>query len=65
MTELLTKDTPAAGEDDVRQFLREIRQFPLLTPEQERTLAMRCAEGDQEAIRQMVNANLRLVVCWI
>ena len=62
MTELLTKDTPAAGEDDVRQFLREIRQFPLLTPEQERMLAMRCAEGDQEAIRQMVNANLRLVV---
>ena len=28
----------------------------------ERSLARRCAEGDEEAIRQMVNSNLRLVV---
>ena len=26
------------GEDDVRQYLNEIRQFPRLTPEQEREL---------------------------
>ena len=52
----------AAGEDDVRQYLNEIRQFPLLTAEQERTLAQRCAQGDEEAIRTMVNSNLRLVV---
>lgn len=52
----------AAGEDDVRQYLQEIRRFPLLTPQQERSLAQRCAQGDQEAIRQMVNSNLRLVV---
>ena len=51
-----------AGEDDVRQYLDEIRQFPLLTPEQERELAMRCAQGDEEAIRRMVAHNLRLVV---
>ena len=50
------------GEDDVRQYLNEIRQFPLLTAEQERELARRCAEGDEEAIRTMVNSNLRLVV---
>lgn len=61
---LLEKEnTPiSAGEDDVRQYLREIRQYPRLTPEQERQLAMRCAEGDPEAIRTMVNSNLRLVV---
>ena len=52
----------SAGEDDVRQYLNEIRQFPRLTPEQERELARRCAEGDEEAIREMVNSNLRLVV---
>jgi len=52
----------AAGEDDVRQYLQEIRRFPLLTPQQERSLAQRCAQGDQEAIRQMVDSNLRLVV---
>ena len=65
MTDLLTKTEPApvsAGEDDVRQYLSEIRRYPRLTPEQERELAKRCAEADEEAIRQMVNSNLRLVV---
>ena len=64
MTDLLTKEaTPvSAGEDDVRQYLSEIRVYPRLTPEQELELAKRCAEGDEEAIRQMVNSNLRLVV---
>ena len=49
-------------EEDVDQFLREIRSFPRLTEEQERLLTRRCAGGDEEAIRQMVNTNLRLVV---
>ena len=44
------------------QFLRDIRQFPLLSPEEERSLAKRCASGDEDAIRQLVNSNLRLVV---
>lgn len=50
------------GEDDVRQYLNEIRQFPRLTPEEERALAQRCDQGDEDAIRQMVDCNLRLVV---
>lgn len=63
MTELLDKQVrAAAGEDDMQQFLREIREFPRLSIEQERELARRCAEGDEEAIRHMVNSNLRLVV---
>lgn len=61
MTDVMEK-TPVLSEDDVSQFLREIRQYPLLSPEEERVLAKRCAEGDQEAIRKMVNSNLRLVV---
>ena len=51
-----------SGEDDMRQYLREIREFPRLTAEQERELARRCAGGDAEAIRKMVDSNLRLVV---
>ena len=65
MTQLLEKQTEtivSAGEDDVRLFLREIREFPRLTVEEERDLARRCAEGDEDAIRHMVNSNLRLVV---
>ena len=62
MTELLENSPVSAGEDDVRQYLNEIRRYPRLTPEEERQLAMRCAQGDEGAIRQMVNSNLRLVV---
>ena len=63
--DLLDKETEApvsAGEDDVRQYLSEIRRYPRLTAGEERELAKRCAEGDEEAIRRMVNSNLRLVV---
>lgn len=62
---LLNKEenTPlSGGEDDVRQYLQEIRQFPLLSPQEERELARRCAKGDEQALRKMVNSNLRLVV---
>ena len=65
MTELLDREeqTPiSSGEEDARQFLSEIRRYPLLSAEEERELARRCAEGDEDAIRQMVNSNLRLVV---
>lgn len=51
-----------SSEDDVRQYLRDIRQYPRLSPQQEKELAKRCAAGDEEAIRTMVNSNLRLVV---
>ncbi len=51
-----------AQEEDVQTFLKEIRSYPLLTQEQERALAMDCAKGDEDAIRMMVNSNLRLVV---
>lgn len=52
----------STGGDDIRQFLSEIRIIPRLTPQEERELAQRCAQGDEDAIRKMVSANLRLVV---
>ena len=67
MTELLQEplsqeNTVRSGDEDVRQYVHEIRRYPLLTQEEERELAIRCAAGDEEAVRQMVNSNLRLVV---
>lgn len=61
MTESQEEHLPLS-EDDIRQFLNEIRQFPRLTAEEERELARLSAEGNEEAIRKMVNSNLRLVV---
>ena len=51
-----------AGEDDVAAYLALIREFPRLSQEEERELAKKCAAGDEDAIRTMVCANLRLVV---
>ena len=62
-TEVAELNTPVSmGEDDIRQLLHEIREVPMLTAQQERELAKRCAEGDQNAVKEMVKANLRLVV---
>lgn len=54
--------TLSTGEEDVRQYLQEIRRYPRLSQQEEQDLARRCAEGDEDAIRQMVSCNLRLVV---
>lgn len=62
MTETIERMTESTLDDDLHQYLNEIRGIPRLTLEQERDLAKRCAAGDEAAIRQMVNANLRLVV---
>jgi len=56
-------ETPVAyGEDEIRQYLQQIRDIPRLTVEEEVALARRCADGDEDAVRRMVCANLRLVV---
>jgi RNA polymerase primary sigma factor len=46
----------------IRIYLREIGRIPLLTPSQEIQLARCIRRGDQKARKQMIEANLRLVV---
>ena len=49
-------------DDPVRMYLKEIGRVPLLNAEREITLAKAVVEGDEEAKRQLTEANLRLVV---
>ncbi len=48
--------------DSVQMYLREIGQYPLLNGQQERELAQRILEGDEEARSILARSNLRLVV---
>jgi RNA polymerase primary sigma factor len=48
--------------DSLNTYIREIAKFNPLTPEDEKVLGRRIQEGDQEALRSMVEANLRFVV---
>lgn len=43
-------------------YLRQIAQYPLITPAQEIKLAARIKRGDKKATAEMIRANLRLVV---
>ncbi len=45
-----------------QHYLRQIAQYPLLTPAQEITLAAKIRKGDMKAKEEMIRANLRLVV---
>ncbi len=50
------------SDNSLKVYLREISKTPLLTPEEEISLAARIKKGDKAARDQMIRANLRLVV---
>ena len=63
MTDTFTDTAPKKGrEEDLTPYLQMIRTYPMLTEDEELELAKSSANGDEEAIRKMVYANLRLVV---
>src|SRR5262249_30071685 len=52
----------APTSDPLRLYVRQIGDGPLLTREEERELARRKDEGDEDAKRKLIEANLRLVM---
>jgi RNA polymerase sigma-32 factor len=62
MAESLSLPALAEGEGGLNRYLQEIRQFPMLQPEEEFMLAKRWREhGDRQAAHKLITSHLRLV----
>lgn len=55
-------EEPNSVEDSVKMWLRKIGRIPLLTAEQEVTLARSAQAGSEQCKQMLIEANLRLVV---
>ena len=56
------EDAPDVTQDPLKLYVRQIGDGRLLTPAEERELARRKDEGDEEAKRKLIESNLRLVM---
>jgi RNA polymerase primary sigma factor len=50
---------------NLRLYLEQIAKFAMLTEAQEKSVGERIARGDADALREMIEANLRFVVSYV
>jgi len=62
LEKLAQAETTINVDDHVKMYLKEIGKVPLLTAEEEVNLAKRMELGDEQAKKELAEANLRLVV---
>lgn len=50
---------------DLKLYLKQIAEFPTLTPPEEKELGRRIRQGDKEALKKLIEANLKFVVSYV
>lgn len=60
--EMINENEEYANLNSVKQYMKEISRYPLLTDEEEKDIFARIANGDSAAAETLINSNLRLVV---
>ena len=50
------------GDGEFTDYLREIANYPVLSPAEECALAKKAKDGDKEAKKQLIQSNLRVVI---
>lgn len=56
------KEKESDYHDSIKSYLKDISHYHLLTADQEKELSKRIENDDQEALNEMINSNLRLVI---
>jgi len=59
---IITKKVTNRANDGLDKYLYDISKVPMITAEEEVSLAVRIKTGDHEALNRLVNGNLRFVV---
>jgi RNA polymerase primary sigma factor len=54
----------SSSSETLKKYLQEISRLPRITPDEEKVLGDRIQGGDREALRKLVEANLRFVVSF-
>ena len=58
------EESRGSGSESLKKYLKEISRLPRVTAEEERDLGRRIKAGDAQALRRLVEANLRFVVSY-